>query len=47
MKARYGIPFEYTTVYTLEQNGVSEYLNRMLVQLARGMLLGVGLPNWI
>jgi hypothetical protein len=47
MKARYGIPFEYTTVYTLEQNRVSERLNCTLVQLARGILLGIGLPNWI
>jgi hypothetical protein len=47
MKARFGIPFKYTTVYTLEQNGVSERLNRTLVQLARGILLGTGLPNWM
>ena len=31
IKARFGIPFEYTTVYTPEQNRVSEYLNRILV----------------
>jgi Reverse transcriptase (RNA-dependent DNA polymerase)/Integrase core domain/GAG-pre-integrase domain len=40
----YGLQFEYTTVYTPEQNGVAERLNRTLVQLARGMLLGSGLP---
>jgi hypothetical protein len=47
IKARYRIPFEYTTVYIPEQNRVSERLNRTLVQLARGMLLGTGLPNWM
>jgi transposase InsO family protein len=40
----YGIQFEYTTVYTPEQNGVSERLNRSLVAVARAMLQGAGLP---
>jgi hypothetical protein len=40
----YGIQFEYTTLYTLEQNGVAERLNRTLIQLARSMLLTAGLP---
>jgi hypothetical protein len=43
----HGIKFEYTTVYTLEQNGVSERLNRTLVQLARAMILDAGLPTWM
>jgi len=40
----YGVQFEYTTVYTPEQNGVSERLNRSLVTVARAMLQGAGLP---
>ena len=44
MHAEFGIVFEYTTVYTPEQNGVSERLNRALVQIARGMLYGARLP---
>jgi hypothetical protein len=47
MHRQYGIKFEYTTVYTPEQNGVSERLNRTLVQLARGMLLDAQLPPWM
>ena len=43
----HGIQFEYTTVYTPEQNGVAERLNRTLVQLARAMLLDAGLPTWM
>jgi transposase InsO family protein len=35
----YGIQFEYTTLYTPEQNGVSEQLNKVLVTMARAMLL--------
>ena len=42
--ANYGIYFEYTTVYTPEQNGVAERLNRSLVQIARGMLNDAQLP---
>jgi hypothetical protein len=40
----YGIQFEYTTVYTPEQNGVSERLNRSLISVARAMLLDAKLP---
>src|ERR1700722_4968143 len=47
MKARFGIKFEYTTVYTPEQNGVAERLNRTLAQLARGMILDAQLPTWM
>jgi transposase InsO family protein len=35
----YSIQFEYITVYTPEQNGVSERLNRSLISVARAMLL--------
>ena len=45
MHQQYGIKFEYTTVYTPEQNGVSERLNRTLAQLARGMILDAQLPT--
>jgi hypothetical protein len=34
----YGIQFEYTIVYTPEQNRVAERLNRSLVTVARAML---------
>jgi transposase InsO family protein len=40
----YGIQFEYTTIYTPEQNGVSERLNRSLISVARAMLLDAKLP---
>ena len=40
----YGVQFEYTTPYTPEQNGVSERLNRVLVTMARAMLLDARLP---
>lgn len=39
-----GIALELTTVYTPEQNGVSERLNRSLVTMARSMLLEAKLP---
>ncbi len=39
-----GISHELTTVYTPEQNGVSERLNRSLITMARAMLLSVKLP---
>lgn len=35
----WGVVMEYTTYYTLEQNGVAERLNRMLVAMVRCMLL--------
>ena len=39
-----GIALELTTVYTPEQNGVSERLNRSLITMARSMLLQAKLP---
>lgn len=39
-----GIAVELTTVYTPEQNGVSERLNRSLITMARSMLLEAKLP---
>lgn len=39
-----GIAVELTTVYTPEQNGVSERLNRSLITMARSMLLKAKLP---
>jgi hypothetical protein len=44
MHAKFGIKFEYTSTYWPEQNGVSERLNRALVQIARGMLHDAHLP---
>jgi hypothetical protein len=44
MHAQFGIKFEYTSTYWPEQNGVSERLNRALVQIARGMLYDAHLP---
>ena len=40
----YSVPFEYMTPYTPEQNRVSERLNRVLVTIARAMLLDTWLP---
>ena len=40
----YGVQFEYTTPYTPEQNGVFEQLNRVLITIARAMLLDARLP---
>ena len=40
-----GISLELTTVYTPEQNGVSERLNRSLITMARSMLLTAKLPQ--
>ena len=40
----YGIQFEFTTTYTLEQNGVSERLNWSLVTIAHTMLADARLP---
>ena len=47
MLAEHGIKFEYTTPYTAYQNGVSERLNRTLVQIARSMLHSAGLPLYL
>jgi hypothetical protein len=40
----YGVAFEFTTAYTLEQNGVLERLNRILITIARSMLIDAKLP---
>ena len=40
-----GIHHEMTNTYTLQENGVSERMNRMLVEMARAMLSDTGLPN--
>lgn len=40
-----GIQRELTTPYTPEQNGVAERKNRTVVEMARSMLKGKGLPN--
>jgi transposase InsO family protein len=40
----YNIQFEYTTIYTPKQNGVSERLNRSLISVARAILLDAKLP---
>ena len=42
--ARHGIVHERTVVYTPEQNGPSERLNRSLTTMARSMLLAAKLP---
>ena len=39
----FSIQSEYTIVYTPEQNGVSERLNRSLISMAKAMLLGAKL----
>lgn len=39
-----GIVGEYTAAYTPEQNGVSERLNRTLMDMTRSMLDQAGLP---
>ena len=43
--AEYGIKHESTAVYSLQQNGVTERLNRTLVEAARSMLIYAGLNN--
>ena len=40
----YGVHFEYIIIYTSEQNGVSERLNRSLISMVRAMLLDAKLP---
>ena len=40
-----GVAVEYTTAYTLSQNGVAERLNRTLVAMAKAMLFASGLPQ--
>ena len=40
-----GIHHEMTNAYTLQENGVSKRMNRMLVEMARAMLSDTGLPN--
>ena len=42
---KYGIRSEYTAAYSPQQNGVSECLNRTLVEAARSMLSHAGLGN--
>lgn len=42
--APYGMQFEYTSVYSAWQNGVSERLNRTLITVSRAMILGTKLP---
>jgi len=41
-----GIILELTSVYTPEQNGVSERLNRSLITMVRSMLLEAGMPHF-
>jgi len=38
-----GIARHKTTPYTPEKNGVAERMNKMLMEMARSMLSGVGL----
>jgi hypothetical protein len=40
-----GVAVEYTTAYTLSQNGVAERLNRTLVAIAKAMLFALGFPQ--
>jgi len=42
---KYGIRRQLTAPYTLQQNGVSEWLNRTLLNSARSMLHYAGLPD--
>ena len=42
---KYGIQSEFTAAYSPRQNGVSERLNRTLVEAARSMLSHAGLRN--
>ena len=42
--ARDGIVHERIVVYTLEQNGLFEWLNKSFTTMARSMLLAVKLP---
>jgi len=42
---RYGIQSELTAAYSPQQNGVSERLNRTLVEAARSMFSRAGLSN--
>ncbi len=43
--AEKGIGKEYTAPYMLQQNGVSEWMNRTLVEKARAMLYESKLPH--
>lgn len=43
--AKKGIQIEFTVAYTPEQNGVSERLNRTLVNKTRAMLIGKSVPK--
>ena len=40
-----GIMSEFMVVYSPDQNGVAERLNRALVTMAKSMLFDVGLPE--
>ena len=40
-----GIHHEMTNPYTPQENSVSEWMNRMLLEMARAMLSDAGLPN--
>ena len=40
-----GVHHEMTNPYTPQENGVSEWMNRTLVEMARAMLSDAGLPN--
>ena len=40
-----GIHHEMTNAYTLQENGISEQMNRTLVEMAHAMLSDTGLPN--
>ena len=40
-----GVHHEMTNLYTPQENGVSEWMNRMLVEMAHAMLSDAGLPN--
>lgn len=42
-----GIQYEFTIRYTPEQNGVAERMNRTILEKARCMLLGSGLPKYL
>ena len=40
-----GVHHEMTNPYTPQENGVSERMNRTLIEMARAMLSDAGLPN--
>jgi len=47
MAQQYGMRWDLSAAYTLEQNGVAESSNKVVVTRARSMLIDSGMPTML